>query len=105
MKAWESWQPLRSRRLAVVAMVLAAASAALFGALEVHRHHELIRISYELSELGDRARAAEEENRRLRLERSLLTSPERIEAMAGELGMIRPAPGQIRRVPREVATR
>ena len=48
------------------------------------------------SEKQDELRAAEEQNRRLRLERALLTAPERIERLAVELGMVHPEPEQIR---------
>ena len=41
-------------------------------------------------------RRLEEENRRLRLERSMLRHPDRIERYAQHLGMIRPDPRQIR---------
>lgn len=93
--------PPQAQRIAIAAMIVAVASAAFFGVLEVKRHHALIRLSYELSEVGDQAREAEEENRRLRLERSLLSAPDRIERLAGELGMVRPAPEQIRELPAE----
>lgn len=96
--------PARAQRIAVAAMVAAAASAAFFGVAEVDRRQELIRVSYELSEVSREARAAEEENRRLHLERSLRSAPERIERLATELGMVRPKPEQMRRLPAQATT-
>lgn len=91
--------PARAQRIAVAAMVAAAASAAFVGVAEVDRHQELIRLSYELSSVSRETREAEEENRRLHLERSLRSAPERIERLATELGMVRPKPEQMRRLP------
>lgn len=96
----------RGPRVAILAMVLAAGFAAFLAVGEIKRHHRLVQLSYDLSEVRQELREAETENRRLRLERSLLLAPERIERLAGELGMVRPGPTQIRKVgAREVARR
>ena len=77
-------------------MLAAAAFAAFIAITEIKRHHRLVQLSYELSERSDELRTLEAENRRLRLERSLLLGPERIERLAKEFGMVRPGPEQIR---------
>ncbi len=57
----------------------------------------VIRAGYALSERMDEIRALEQENRQLRLELSLLKSPERIERLAREqLGLVRPDPQKMR---------
>ena len=86
----------RAQRIAIIAIVACAVAAAFFGVLQVKRHHELIRYSYELSEVSESLRNEESENRRLRLERSLLSSPKRLEGLAAELGLVHPSPNQIR---------
>lgn len=91
-----SLESSRSNRIAVIALVVISAAVALFGAHTVGRHHALVRVSYELSEIEGALRDAEEHNRRLRLERALLTAPARIEQLAAELGMVHPQPDQIR---------
>jgi cell division protein FtsL len=56
-----------------------------------------IRLGYAISVETRERQRLEEEDRRLRLERSLLRSPARIERLAREkLGMTRPDPAQIR---------
>ncbi len=98
----------RAQRTAIIAIVACATIAALFGTLQVKRHHELVGLSYSLSAITDELRVAEEDNRRLRLERSLLTAPSRIERMATELGLVHPEPKQIRVISskqRELASR
>lgn len=99
------FEHLRHQRIAVVAIIAIAVFAAFVAIAEIKHHHRLIKLSYELSGATVELRRAEEENRRLRLERSLLLAPERIERLAGELGMIRPRPSQIRKLSAEVATR
>ena len=91
-----SGKTARAQRIAIVAIVAFAVVAAVFGIGQVKRHHELVGLSYELSDVGDKLRNAEAENRRLRLERSLLSSPERLEELAKEIGMVHPSPTQIR---------
>lgn len=87
---------MSGQRVAVCAMALAAGFAAFLAIGEINRHHRLVEMSYELSGLRDELQVIENDNRRLRLERSLLLSPGRIERLATELGMVRPGPTQIR---------
>ncbi len=66
----------------------------------------IVRAGYDIGERMREVRVLEEEGRKLRVERSLLRSPERIERVARErLGMVTPAPDQIRvvRVGGEIA--
>ncbi|HLU67650.1 MAG TPA: cell division protein FtsL [Kofleriaceae bacterium] len=85
-----------NRRLAVCGI---AAVAILLTGLGVHRvahRREVVRLGYELSAATAELRRLQEEHRRLRLETSVLTHPDRIERLAQRLGLRRPAPEQIR---------
>ena len=85
------------KRGAVVLLALMFASVT--GAALAHASLRLgsIRHGYVLSERTRRFRELEEENRKLRLELSLLRNPARIEQLAREeLGMRRPDPSEIR---------
>lgn len=84
------------RRVAVVTLLLVAAAVLALALTHVARRHEIVRLGYELSEATDELRAAQREHRRLKVERSLLRHPDRIERLARGLGMTRPEPGQIR---------
>ncbi len=92
-------------RLAVIALVGMAALATAIGLRHVGHRREVVRLGYELSAATVELRRLDEEARRLRLEKSVLTSPARIERLAAGLGMVRPAPEQIRvvwRAPAEI---
>jgi cell division protein FtsL len=66
---------------------------------QVSLRYAKIRAGYELHERMEEVGALEKENRRLRLELSLLRSPERIERLARDkLGLVRPDPMKIRTV-------
>ena len=83
------------------ALVVGAATA------QVALRYQVIRAGYALGERMEELRALEEQNRQLRLELSLLRSPERIERLARDkLGLVRPEPGAIRvvRVESELAS-
>jgi|SoiMethySBSTD1v2_1073268.scaffolds.fasta_scaffold21618_3 cell division protein FtsL len=86
--------------LGVFAVIVTAATA------HVSLRYKVIRAGYDLGERLDELRVLEEQNRQLRLELSLLRSPERIERLAREkLGLVHPEPGHIRvvRVDSELA--
>ena len=86
-------------RVQVACLLMVAAVLLTAGLYRVHQRHQVIRIGYELSEARTELRHLEEEGNRLRLEESVLTSPERIEKLAAALGMIRPTPNQLKIVP------
>jgi cell division protein FtsL len=86
----------RPARLATAALIALAAAIALVLVVHVAHRQQVIRLGYELSEASRALRAAQEDNRRLRLEQSVLTSPERIERLARAMGMVRPSAEQIR---------
>lgn len=86
----------RPRRSAIATLMLVAVAVLALGISHVARRHQVIRLGYQLSEQTVELRRLEEENRRLRLERSMLRHPDRIERYAQHLGMIRPDPRQIR---------
>ena len=84
------------QRQRIALMAVAAIAVIAIGSRKVARHHERVRIGYELTEARRLLRSVEEDNRRLRLEVSILVSPERIKTLAAALGMRRPDPQQIR---------
>ncbi len=90
-------RPPSPRSLAALLIVIAAALAAL-GTMRVHNQHRLVVLGYELSQATAELREKNEENRKLRLELSVLTAPDRIERLAEGMGLSPPAPGQIRTV-------
>jgi cell division protein FtsL len=73
------------------------------GVRHVADRRERVRLGYELSAASAELRRVSEENRRLRLEKSVLTDPDRIERLAANLGMVRPTTDQIRVVRAGVA--
>jgi cell division protein FtsL len=83
-------------RVAVVCMMMLAAVAITLGVGHVSRRQEVIRVGYELGRAMNELRTQQEENRRLRLERSVLTNPERIRRLAETRGMRQPTEGQMR---------
>lgn len=83
-------------KIAVMGMAILALVLMVLGMAHVARRQEIIRYGYELSKATDELARQQEDNRRLRLERSTLTSPERIRSMAESLGMTQPGPDQIR---------
>jgi cell division protein FtsL len=83
-------------RLAVVVLVGFAVLATGLGLRHVGQRREVVRLGYELSTATVELRRLDEEARRLRLEKSVLTSPDRIEHLATELGLVQPVPDQIR---------
>ncbi|RMH44042.1 MAG: hypothetical protein D6689_03520 [Deltaproteobacteria bacterium] len=91
--------PAAPRRVAVATMLIVAAAALALALAHIRRQHEMVRLGYELARETARLQRLEEENRRLRLERSMLRHPDRIERRALSLGMRRPAPAQIRVAP------
>lgn len=83
-------------RVAVVCMMLLAAVAIALGVGHVSRRQEVIRLGYDLGRAMSELREEQEENRRLRLERSVLTNPDRIRKLAEARGMKQPTEGQVR---------
>ncbi len=77
-------------------MVICAVVLMTLGIAHVARRQQVIRLGYELSKVIEELSRQEEENRRLRLEKSTLTNPERIRWLAESLGMTQPGPAQIR---------
>lgn len=73
--------------------------AVVFGAIalaHVNRRQAVIRLGYDLGTATDQLRTQRETNRQLSLEKATLTRPERVRAMAQGMGMIQPAPSQVR---------
>lgn len=93
-------------KVAVGGMVVFAMAAAIIGIAHVGRRQQVIQLGYQLSRATEALEREQEENRRLRLEKSILTNPARIEQLAESLGMTQPGPDQIRviRVPGVRAT-
>ncbi len=81
-----------------VLFILGAFAILVCGAVaHVSLRYRVIRTGYLIGEKMQETRELEEEGRKLRLELSLLRSPERVEKLAREkLGMVRPSPEKIR---------
>jgi cell division protein FtsL len=84
------------RGVAACCLVLFAMGLLTLCLTRVYRQHQIIRAGYELSEARSTLRKLDEENNRLKVEENMLTDPGRIEALANGLGMVRPAPEQLR---------
>jgi cell division protein FtsL len=80
----------------VTGLLVLAALVTGLGVTHVSHRRERVRLGYELSATSAELRRLSEENRRLRLEKSVLTDPDRIERLAVSLGMARPTTDQIR---------
>lgn len=91
---------IRNPRRAVVGLFAVALLTTALCVRHVSHRRAVVRVGYSLSAATAELRRVEEENRRLRLEKSVLTSPARIEKLAGDMGLTRPAPEQIRVVGR-----
>lgn len=83
-------------KVAVIGMAALALVAVLLGVAHVARHQQVIQLGYRLARATQKLADNQEENRRLRLEKSILTNPERIRRLAESLGMSQPGPEQIR---------
>lgn len=83
-------------KVAVVCMLSVCFAVIGLGVGHVSQRQEVIGLGYELSEARAELRELEEESRKLRLEHSVLTNPERIRRLAESLGMTQPAEGQVR---------
>jgi cell division protein FtsL len=81
---------------AVVGLLILCGLLTGLGIRHVSDRRERVRLGYELSAASAELRRVSEENRRLRLEKSVLTDPDRIERLAANLGMVRPTTDQIR---------
>ncbi|MBT8494002.1 MAG: cell division protein FtsL [Deltaproteobacteria bacterium] len=94
---------MKQRKTILFALVAAIGLVAI-GTRKIAGEHQRIRLGYELTSARAELRAVEEENRRLRLEYSLLVSPERIRPLATALGMRIAGPGELRVVDDEPKT-
>lgn len=84
----------RLRELALVALLVLPLGLGLLADIWIHL--EVIHTGYRLNELERTLDDLEQRERRLRLEASYLSSPQRIEARAiEELGMVMPRPDQL----------
>ncbi len=93
-------------KLAIVAMLIAAGAVVALGIIHVRTRHQVIQLGYKLTKANAKLRALQEENRRLRVEKSVLTSPDRIQRLARDRGMAPPATGQVKviSIPPELAS-
>ncbi|MBI4511864.1 MAG: cell division protein FtsL [Deltaproteobacteria bacterium] len=88
-----------SARRSVITLFIVLASVTAAGIAHVSLKLGIIHHGYAITEETSERRRLEEQNRKLRLEISLLRHPGRIEALAAEkLRMTRPEPWQIRLV-------
>ena len=93
-----------NERKTVLFAVIAAIGLVAIGSRKIAGEHHRIRLGYELTRARAELREVEEESRRLRLEYSLLVSPERIRPLARALGMRVAGPGEIRVIDHRGAT-
>jgi cell division protein FtsL len=84
------------QRKTVLFAVLAAVGLIAIGSRKISSEHQRIRLGYQLTKARSELRSVQEENRRLRLEYSVLVSPERIRPLATALGMRVAGPSEIR---------
>jgi len=92
-KRAEGAAPVRS---IIIAMVIAACTLTGLGVVRVTRQHEVLRLGYELERESQRVKRLHEVQRRLEVELATLTAPERIRALATQLGMTPVPPDRIR---------
>jgi cell division protein FtsL len=87
------------RRNRWISIILVAVVVLIMAVVRVDRRQEVLAVGYRLSRAAEQLRDAQETTRRLELERSTLTSPARIRALATQLGMV-PVPAEsIRLIP------
>jgi cell division protein FtsL len=85
------------KKTAVLFILGAFAVVVVAAALHVSLRYRVLRTGYAIGEKLTEKRELEEEARKIRLELSLLRSPERVERLAREkLGMVKPDPERIR---------
>ena len=87
---------LKIPKTSIVALVMTAVVFTLLGVVHVHRRHQMVRLGYLLSDANFELASLEEESRRLTLEISMLTEPQRLKKMALDHGLKMPSPEQIR---------
>jgi len=92
-------RPLPRARGLVVGMVLAAAAVTSVAVARVAHRHQVVKLGFELAAASDELHALQNKNHELLLQRSMLTEPTRIRALASALGMQLAPPDAIRVVP------
>ena len=80
-------------RVAALGGILAAG-----GLFYAWQHFQCLQLGYQLEELKAEKAQALELSQQLRLESAALSSPSRIDAIARQLGLIAPVPGQVEAV-------
>ena len=85
----------RDTRTAIITLALFAALVAAVCVRRVHEKRKLIELGYQLTSSEREVQRLEEEHRRLRLEVSVLTNPQRLRRLAQSLGMKKPAPDDV----------
>lgn len=89
---------MSSQRRAITFALVVAVGLIAIGSRRIASRHEQVRLGYELAQARRQLGAADDENRRLRVEHEVLISPERLRPLAAALGMRHPGPGQLRPV-------
>jgi cell division protein FtsL len=95
--------PVPAGRGLIALMTVIAALCTTLAVARVHARHQLVSLGYDLSRAGERVRELREVRRKLEVERATLANPERIRALATELGMV-PVPADQIRVVRAAGT-
>jgi cell division protein FtsL len=95
-----------SVRSIVIAMVAIACGLVAIGLISVQRHHQVLRLGYEVSRESSHVLELRETKRKLELEVATLTSPVRIRRLATQLGMAPVSPDHVRIVkPKQLTER
>ena len=89
-------RPASAMRPVIIVMIALACVVVFAGVVRVSRNHEVLRIGADLSRQTEQLRELRERNRALSVERATLTAPDRIRALATQLGMTTVAPDRIR---------
>jgi cell division protein FtsL len=88
--------PSPGGRRVIVLMIAIAALCTALALQRVRSRHQLVALGYDLSKAGEKVRGLREARRKLEVERATLANPERIRALATELGMVPVPADQIR---------
>lgn len=91
-----SSSPSPAGRGVIALMVAVAALCTTLAIARVRARHEIVALGYDLSRAGEKVRELREVRRKLEVERATLANPERVRALATELGMVPVPADQIR---------
>ena len=80
--------PAPAGRGVIALMAVIATLCTVLALQRVHSRHQLVSLGYDLSKASEQVRVLREARRKLEVERATLANPERVRALATELGMV-----------------